>query len=59
MVQNDVIQSRVEGVIYGAEIESIKPVSDSAYEVTLSLPQAIANDIKRRISKKYRVAQAH
>lgn len=47
VVQNDVIQSRVEGVIYGAEIESIKPVSDSAYEVTLSLPQAIANDIKR------------
>jgi hypothetical protein len=34
-------------VIYGAEIESIKPVSDNAYEVTLSLPQAIANDIKR------------
>ena len=34
-------------MIYGAEIESIKPVSDSAYEVTLSLPQAIANDIKR------------
>ena len=23
-------------MIYGAEIESIKPVSDSAYEVTLS-----------------------
>ena len=47
VVQNDVIQSRVEGVIYGAEIESIKPISDNAYEVTLSLPQAVANDIKR------------
>ena len=47
VVQNDTIQSRVEGVIYGAEIESIKPISDNAYEVTLSLPQAVANDIKR------------
>ena len=47
VVQNDVVQSRVEGVIYGAEIESVKPISDNAYEVTLSLPQAVANDIKR------------
>ena len=47
VVQNDVIQSRVEGIIYGAEIESVKPISDSAYEVRLSLSQAIANDIKR------------
>lgn len=47
VAQNDVIQSRVEGIIYGAEIESVKPISDSAYEVRLSLSQAIANDIKR------------
>lgn len=47
VVQSDTINSRVEGIIYGAEIESIKPISDTAYEVTLSLPQRVANDLKK------------
>lgn len=47
VIQSDTIHSRVEGIIYGAEIESIKPISDTTYEVKLSLPQLVANDLKK------------
>ena len=47
VVQSDIIQTRVEGIIYGAEIESIKPISDSTYEVTLSLTSNVAENLKK------------
>jgi len=47
VIQSDTIHSRVEGIIYGAEVDSIQPISDTTYEVTLSLPQLVVNDLKK------------
>ena len=45
-------------MIYGAEIESIKPVSDRAYGDTVFAPSDCQRH-KETVSTKYRVAQAH
>jgi len=44
---NDSFRSRVQGVIYGAELESIKPLGDDTYEVTLSLRRSVVNDLRK------------
>ena len=44
---NDSFMSRVQGVIYGAELESIKPLGDDTYEVTLSLRRSVVNDLRK------------
>ncbi len=44
---NDSFRSRVQGVIYGAELESIKPLGSDTYEVTLSLRKSVVNDLRK------------
>ena len=45
-IQDDVYRARVEGVIYGAELVKIEPVSNDTYAVTLGLPRAMVNDLR-------------
>ena len=45
-VINDSFRARVEGVIYGAQLVSITPVSDDTYETTLSLDRAVVQDLR-------------
>lgn len=45
-IVSDSFRARVEGVIYGARLESIKPVGQESYEVTLSLGQDVVNDLR-------------
>ena len=47
MLSNDSFRARVQGVIYGAELESITPVGADTYEVTLSLRRSVVNDLRR------------
>jgi hypothetical protein len=44
VVQSDTFRSRVQGVIYGAQLVSITPVGDDTYTVTLSLDRSIVDD---------------
>ena len=46
VIQSDSFRSRVEGVIYGARLESITPVGDDTYETTLTLDGAVVNDLR-------------
>ena len=46
MIVNDSFRTRVEGVIYGAELESIEPLGSDTYVVKLSLRQDIVNDLR-------------
>ncbi|MEI7737404.1 MAG: LPP20 family lipoprotein [Betaproteobacteria bacterium] len=45
-VVNDTFRTKVEGVIYGAQLVSIAPVSDDTYETTLSLDRAVVQDLR-------------
>ncbi len=45
-VINDSFRARVEGVIYGAQLVSITPVSDDTYETTLSLDRNAVQDLR-------------
>jgi len=47
VVLDDSFRSRVQGVIYGAELESIKPLGSDTYEVTLSLRRSVVNDLRK------------
>lgn len=46
VMQNDQFQAQVRGVIYGAKLERINPVGSDTYEVTLSLPAALVQDLR-------------
>lgn len=46
MVTSDTFRTRVQGVIYGAVLESITPVGDDTYETTLSLDGRVVNDLR-------------
>ena len=46
VIQSDSFRARVEGVIYGARLESITPVGDDTYETTLTLDGAVVNDLR-------------
>jgi hypothetical protein len=46
-VVNDTFRAKVEGVIYGAQLVSITPVSDDTYETTLSLDRTVVQDLRR------------
>ena len=46
MVTSDTFRTRVEGVIYGAVLESITPVGDDTYETTMSLDGRVVNDLR-------------
>ena len=45
-IQADVYSAREEGVIYGAELVKIEPISNDTYAVTLGLPRAMVNDLR-------------
>jgi hypothetical protein len=45
-VVNDTFRTKVEGVIYGAQLVSITPVSDDTYETTLSLDRGVVQDLR-------------
>ena len=46
VVQSDTFRSRVQGVIYGAQLVSITPVGDDTYTVTLALDRSIVDDLR-------------
>ena len=46
MVTSDTFRTRVEGVIYGAVLESITPVGDDTYETPMSLDGRVVNDLR-------------
>jgi hypothetical protein len=57
VLSNDTFRARVQGVIYGAQLESITPVGADTYEVTLSLRNTVVNDLRRlylQYSREYR-----
>ncbi len=47
VLSNDTFRAHVQGVIYGAELESITPIGMDTYEVTLSLSRSVVNDLRR------------
>lgn len=46
MITSDTFRTRVEGIIYGAVLESITPVGDDTYETSLSLDGRVVNDLR-------------
>jgi hypothetical protein len=46
IIESDAFKARVQGVIYGAELESISPVGDDTYETTLTLNRDIVDDLR-------------
>ena len=48
IVESDAFKARVQGVIYGAQLESISPVGDDTYETTLTLNRDIVDDLRVR-----------
>lgn len=46
MVTSDTFRTHVQGVIYGAVLESITPIGDDTYETTLSLDGRVVNDLR-------------
>ena len=45
-VLNDTFRTRVEGVIYGANLVSITPVGEDTYETTMSLDRTVVQDLR-------------
>ena len=43
---NDTFRTKVEGVVYGAQLVSITPVGDDTYETTLSLDKDVVQDLR-------------
>ena len=46
MVTSDTFRTRVQGIIYGAVLESITPIGDDTYETTMSLDGRVVNDLR-------------
>lgn len=45
-VMSDTFRARVEGVVYGATVVSIRPIGDDTYETTLQLDQDVVADLR-------------
>ena len=45
-VMNDSFRTRVEGVVYGAQLVSITPIGEDTYEATLSLDKNVVRDLR-------------
>jgi len=45
-VMNDTFRTRVEGVIYGAQLVSITPIGEDTYEATMSLDKNVVRDLR-------------
>ena len=43
---NDTFRTRVEGVIYGAQLVSITPIGEDTYEATMSLDKNVVRDLR-------------
>ena len=43
---NDTFRTKVEGVVYGAQLVSITPVGDDTYDTTLSLDKEVVQDLR-------------
>ena len=43
---NDTFRTKVEGVVYGAQLVSITPVGEDTYETTLSLDKDVVQDLR-------------
>ena len=46
MITSDTFRTRVQGIIYGAVLESITPIGDDTYETTLSLDGRVVSDLR-------------
>ncbi len=46
MITSDTFRTRVQGIIYGAVLESITPIGDDTYETTMSLDGRVVNDLR-------------
>ena len=46
MITSDTFRTRVQGIIYGAVLESITPIGDDTYETTLSLDGRVVYDLR-------------
>jgi hypothetical protein len=46
VLRNESFRSKVEGVVYGAEIESIDPLGGDTYAVTLTLDKSVVRDLR-------------
>ena len=46
VVLNDTFRTKVEGIIYGAQLVSITPVGEDTYETTLSLDKTVVEDLR-------------
>lgn len=46
MITSDTFRTRVQGIVYGAVLESITPIGDDTYETTLSLDGRVVNDLR-------------
>lgn len=47
VVTNDTFRAKVQGLIYGATLVSITPVSDETYETTLALDKSVVLELRR------------
>lgn len=45
-INSDAFRAKVEGVIYGAVLESIEPINGDTYAVTLSLRRQVVRDLR-------------
>jgi len=43
----DTFRSKVQGIIYGATLVSITPVSEDTYETTLSLDKSVVKELRQ------------
>ena len=43
---NDTFRTKVEGVVYGAQLVSITPVGEDTYETTLTLDKDVVQDLR-------------
>jgi hypothetical protein len=46
VIGNDYFTSKVQGVIYGAQLERIEPIANDTYSVTLSLEKTVIRDLR-------------
>ena len=46
MITSDTFRTRVQGIIYGAVLESITPIGDDTYETSMSLDGRVVNDLR-------------
>jgi hypothetical protein len=47
MVTHDTFRSKVQGIIYGATLVSITPVSEDTYETPLSLDKSVVKELRQ------------